>query len=132
MSSMKKKRNVHHLSDPEELKETKKAKLESDLSPLQSRDKGKRKEVVQDSPSGIRQLSSFTDSTEALDASATSSVMGDLSVEGMPQSSAKGQNRSIPTSKTQPQDKSSSGKRVRESSEVDLMISRNYSSRKAH
>lgn len=85
---MRKKRDIHHLSDPEEVEEAKKAKVMSDSSPLLSRDEGKRKDVA----SGITQLSSSTDSTGVLDASAMSSkVMGDLFVEE-PQSSVKGKN----------------------------------------
>ncbi|KIJ94822.1 hypothetical protein K443DRAFT_109770 [Laccaria amethystina LaAM-08-1] len=105
-----KKRDIRYLSDLEEGTEVKKAKFQPDANHLPSRDKGKRKEVIEDSSSGISQLSSFMDSTGALDASTTSSVMDDLSVEEMPESSARGKNRLIPMAKTQPQDKSGSGK----------------------
>ena len=133
MSSMRKKRDAHQFSDQEEVKEVKKVKVMSISTPLSSRDKGKRREVFEDSSSGIPQPSSFTDSTGSLDASATSSVMGDLFVEEIPQSSpAKEKNRSIPTSKIQPWEASGSGKQVREFPEVNLTISRNYSPRKVH
>jgi hypothetical protein len=127
-----KKRDIRYLSDLEEGTEAKKAKFQPDANHLPSRGKGKQKEVIEDSSSGISQLSSFMDSTGALDASITSSVTDDLFVEEMPESSARGKNRLIPMVKTQPRDKSGSGKKVRESSEVHLMISRNYSPRKMH